>query len=285
MSGGVYLRLAILFVMALGATVASGETLRVLQGPHPLDEYAIGALKVAVSQLDAEYQVEVKHDEVTQTRVMEQVKLDRLDVMWLASNQKVEDELLPIRFPLLKGLLGYRVSIINPNNQHRFMGIDSMADLKQLSFGQGYGWPDVGILESNGLNVMTTSKYQNLFYMVEGGRFDAFPRGVLEPWVELKNFEQLGLTVDSEIVMVYPLPFYLFVSPDRPELAAQIARGFELALRNGAFDRYFYSQEMTKVALERANLKDREVFRLSNPSLPPKTPLEREELWYQLEGL
>ena len=267
------------------SVTAVADTLRVMQGSHPLDEYAVGALRVALAELETPYEVEVIRDQMTQTRVTEQLRADKLDVMWLASSQEAEDTLLPIRFPLLKGLLGYRVSIINPNNQAKFSAVRTMADLKTLTFGQGYGWPDVDTLRSNGLQVVVTSKYENLFYMVEGGRFDGFPRGVLEPWVELRSRQELGLTVDSNVVLIYRLPFYLFVSPDKPELARQLHEGFERALSNGNFDRYFYGHEMIKSALERAKLQERKaVFYLNSPTLSKQTPLDRKDYWFDIQA-
>lgn len=267
------------------AASASAETLRVIQGSHPLDEYAVGALRVALQQLPEHYEIEVSQDDLTQARVIEELGLERVDVMWLASNQQAEDMLLPIRFPLLKGLLGYRLSIINPKNQNRFRQVQSLADLKQLSFGQGYGWPDVDILRHNDLDVITTSKYNNLFYMVEGERFDGFPRGVLEPWLELENHAQLGLTVDTHLLMIYHLPFYFFVAPDNQALADKIAHGLELALSNGAFDAYFFNHRMIDGSLARAHLGERKVFHLDNPTLPKLTPLERKEFWFDLDAL
>lgn len=256
-----------------------------IQGNHPLDEYAVGALKVALAQLEQPYQLDVRRDQLTQARVMEEIKLNRLDIMWLASNQEVEDELLPIRFPLLKGLLGYRLNIINPDRQDKFRAVRSQKDLQQLTFGQGLGWPDVEILRSNDLQVITTSKYENLFYMVEGGRFDGFPRGVLEPWLELRNHRELGLTVDSEILLIYQLPFYLFVAPENTALARRIHEGFERALANGAFDEYFFNHQMIKDALQQAKLENRRSFQLSNPTLPKNTPLDREDYWFDINSL
>lgn len=269
----------------LQAFTANAETLRVIQGTHPLDEYAVGALKVALAQLEQPYRLDVRQDQLTQARVMEEIKLDRLDVMWLASNQEAEDELLPIRFPLLKGLLGFRLNIINPDRQDKFRAVRTERDLQQLTFGQGLGWPDVDILRSNNLQVITTSKYENLFYMVEGGRFDGFPRGVLEPWLELRNHRELGLTVDSELLLIYQLPFYLFVAPENTVLAQRIHEGFERALANGAFDEYFYNHEMIKDALQQAKLENRRSFKLTNPTLPKNTPLERDDYWFDISSL
>lgn len=277
--------LALLSCVWFSVACANAETVRVIQGSHPLDEYAVGALRVALQQLQGPYDIEVKEDNLTQTRVIEELGLKRVDVMWLASNQQAEDSLLPIRFPLLKGLLGYRVNIINPDRQSRFSQVRSFADLQQLTFGQGYGWPDVDILRHNDLQVVTTSKYNNLFYMVEGGRFDGFARGVLEPWLELENHPELGLTVDKHLLMIYHLPFYFFVAPDNTALAEKIARGLELALKNGAFDAYFLNHRMISGSLARAKLHERRVFQLDNPTLPKLTPLERQEYWFNLDSL
>lgn len=267
------------------SVAVSAETLRVKQGSHPLDEYAVGALRVALAELDTRYELDVNRDQVTQTRMTEELRAGKLDVIWLASSQEAEGSLLPIRFPLLKGLLGYRICIINPNNQGKFSAVRTMEDLRALTFGQGYGWPEVKTLRSNGLQVVVTSKYENLFPMVEGGRFDGFPRGVLEPWAELRSRQELGLTVDSNVLLIYRLPFYLFVSPDNPELAKTIHEGFERALRNGNFDRYFYGHEMIKSALERAKLQERKaVFHLNNPTLSKQTPLDREDYWFDIRA-
>lgn len=264
---------------------ADAATLRVIQGSHPLDEYAVGALRVALKQLNEEIDIEVKKEQVTQTRVIEELKLKRVDVIWLASNQQAEDELLPIRFPLLKGLLGYRVNIINPATEAAFSEVQSVEDLQQLSFGQGYGWPDVDILRHNELQVVTTSKYDNLFFMAEGGRFDGFPRGILEPWLELQNHSELDLIVDPHIVMIYHLPFYLFVAPDNAALAQKIALGLELALANGEFDHYFLNHKLVSGSLANAQIKKRKVFHLKNPTLPEQTPLHRQEYWFDINQL
>ncbi|MCP8899062.1 diguanylate cyclase [Gilvimarinus xylanilyticus] len=265
--------------------VTAQTMLRVNQTEHPLDAYAVGALRVALEYIEGDYQLEITQDPITQTRAIERLEADQMDVMWLASNREVEEQLLPIRFPLLKGLLGYRIFIINPASQSRFNRVETFADLQQMSFGQGAGWPDIAILESNNLEVITTSKYDNLFYMVEGGRFDAFPRGVLEPWTELAARPDLPLAVEENLVLVYTLPFYLFVSPDKPELAQALHAALDQALAEGRFNEYFYGTNMIDDALTRSGLKDRQPFPLQNPSLSEQTPLEREGYWLKLESL
>ncbi|UZJ43231.1 diguanylate cyclase [Marinimicrobium sp. C6131] len=278
------------WVLALiGATAATNTqaqtTLRVNQTDHPLDEFAVGALRVALEFMDGDYELAISDDPITQTRAIERLESDQMDVMWLSSNQEVESRLRPIRFPLLKGLLGYRVFIINPDRQADMSRVTDITDLKALTFGQGAGWPDIAILEANGLEVITTSKYDNLFYMVEGGRFDAFPRGVLEPWTELAARPDLPLAVEERLVLVYPLPFYLFVSKENAALAQAIHAGLDRALESGRYDEYFFQHPMIEDALTRSNLAGRRAFPLENPTLTEATPRSREAYWLDMERL
>ena len=277
----------ILLVFLLGPQSICAEPvgIRVNQTPHPLDGYAIAALRVALANQDEDYKVVVAEDQITLARAVDDLEQDSMDVMWMPADAAVEARLLPIRFPLLKGLLGHRICIINPAEQGTFDRVETMDDLKRLTFGQGQGWSDVEILKSNGLNVVTTSKYQNLFYMVEGGRFDGFPRGVMEPWAEIASRPELDLVVEKRVVLIYRLPFYLFVRKDERHLANKIMQGFETALKNGSFDEFFYNNNLVKDALTRSNLSGRAAFHLHNPALTPETPLEREDYWLDLESL
>jgi len=197
----------------------------------------------------------------------------------------MEDRLLPIRIPLYKGMLGHRIFIINPASQAKFDRVKTFEDLKQFTFGQGTTWADSDILASNGLKVIRTNKYQNLFYMVDGGRFDAFPRGVQEPWQELVNNASLPLAVEKHIMLVYRMPFYLFTSKKNTKLAADLELGLNRAIADGSFDQVFLNDPMVKDVLEKANLSQRLEFHLNNPTLPKETPLDRPELWLDIKTL
>lgn len=274
-----------LFALLITGAPALATDIRVNQTNHPLDAYAVDVLRIALKHMPTAYALKIGTSDITQTRAIENLESGQMDVMWLASNQTVENRLLPVRFPLLKGLLGHRVFIINADNQPRFSQIRNFNDLSQLKFGQGFGWPDVDILRHNGLRVVTTSKYQNLFPMTDGNRFDAFPRGVLEPWVELATHPSLHLAVEQQIVLIYTLPFYFFVTRDNEQLAEEIHTALDAALADGSFDQFFFNAGMVKEALARADLRNRKAFRITNPTLSPQTPLERREYWLTLGDL
>lgn len=278
-------RLLCLVLAVLCMEAASARTFRVAQSSHPLDGYAIGALKVALEHMEGENGLSIMTRNATQQRVFEDMDSGQIDIYWAATRRDLEENFAPVRFPILKGLLGHRVMIIHPSAQIKFDSIRTLDDLKRMTLGQGLGWPDVGVLRSNGLQVITTSKYDNLFYMTDGQRFDGFPRGVLEPWAEIAAHPNLELTVEKRIVLVYTLPFYFFVNKKDPALAQTLHDSFDKALASGAFDRYFYGHPLIKDALEKSDLKHRIRFPLVAPDLPAHIPLDRADYWLNLDNL
>ena len=121
--------------------------------------------------------------------------------------------------------------------------------------------------------------------MVEGGRFDGFPRGVHEPFGELEARPTMDLTVEKNLMVYYQMPFYLFVSPSNQALAKDLETGFERAIANGEFDKVFYGDKSIQDVLQKANMKNRTLFKLENPLLSKETPIERKELWFDPQSI
>jgi hypothetical protein len=74
-----------------------------------------------------------------------------------------EQRLLPIRFPLDKGLLGYRVFLIRSEKQSQLDTVNSLDDLRRYRIGLGFGWGGVTILRQAGLTVVEGTSYEGLF--------------------------------------------------------------------------------------------------------------------------
>lgn len=277
------IRFLLPLLLTLSAFVRAEEIeIRVNEYTDPNSRYIIGQLKNALSKIDTKYKLTILHENLTQARTNEEVKNQGLlNLCWTTSDPQIEQELRPIRIPILKGLLGYRILIINKKNQYKFSQVKTLDDLKQFTFGQGKTWTDTKILQANGLKVITTNKYPGLFHMVDGERFDAFPRGVNEPFGELaQRPDMTDLKVEDTILLVYRMPFYLFVSRDNPKLGNDIETGLNRAIADGSFDKIFYSEPNIKDVLDKANMKNRRIFNLTNPFLTKETPLDREELWF-----
>jgi hypothetical protein len=276
-------KLLLCFALSMATFIshADDKVIRVNDFNDPNAAYSIKMLKLALAHIDTPYRVEVLKENFTQARINEEVRIGgALDLCWNSSDADLESIIEPIRIPLFKGLLGYRIFIINKNDQAKFDRVKSLDDLKQLSVGQGRTWADTRILESNGFNVIKTNKYPGLFYMVEGGRFDGFPRGVHEPFGELESRPALELTVERNLMIYYQMPFYLFVSKDNKKLKRDLEEGFEKAIADGSFDKTFLEDKSIKDVIEKANMKHRLRFNISNPNLSKETPLDRTELWF-----
>lgn len=246
------------------------------------NQYQFKLLSTVLSRAqDKKYQIKQYDHVLNQTQMVQKLKSQELDVMWAGTKKLYEQELRAIYIPLFKGLLGYRLMIVREEDKDRYRDINNIEDLRSINMGQGRLWADAKILQSAGMNLVTTLKYENLFYMLEGGRFDAFPRGVFEPFSEIKKYKHLPLTVEPHLVIAYPLAAYYFVRKDNNELARVIEDGLLKLIESGEFDQILENDEMVGTALSKANLADRTIIRIDNPYLSDKTPFNDERLWYK----
>ena len=66
---------------------------------------------------------------------------------------EAERALNVVRIPINRGLIGYRVFIIQKDRQADFDRVRSLADLKALTGGQGLGWIDTEIMKAANLKI------------------------------------------------------------------------------------------------------------------------------------
>lgn len=268
---------SVLFSASLGA---HANTLRIVQGNNSIEVYARGLLQLALSKLPESYKVQETVPNTSEERMVSMLMDNQLDVVWYATTNELEEKLQPIRIPIYRGLLGYRVLMIKKGTQHKFNGIKTLSDLRRVSLGQGHFWADTNVLTANSLNVVRVLKYEGLFYMLDGDRFDAFPRGAHEPWSEMQRYPDLALEVEQNLLLSYTNPFYFFVNKTNTKLAQDIERGLRLAIEDGSFDAYFFNDPTVKDVMTKANLKNRTLIKLDNPGLPKNTPVDDASLWF-----
>ncbi len=193
-----------------------------------------------------------------------------------------ETDMLPIRIPIDKGLVSYRVFLIRAGDQARFAEVQALDQLRQFSVGSFLTWTDTKILRNGGFNVVTGDNYESLFKMLVGGRFDFFSRSADEAYREYDERRDAlpDLKVEDTILLYFPTTRYFFVqrSPAGEELAKRVEFGLNQMIKDGSFDAYFRIRNGPLI--ERAHLKSRKIFRIPNPYLSPETPLQRRELWF-----
>lgn len=281
---GLRLRRWVAVVLLLMAAAPSAVALTVRHNAVTDDKEGLllGILKIAIRQIEPDVTFDSPPEYIPQFRAEADVLNGAMSVVWGSSTPEREAKMKAIRIPAIKGLLGHRVFIIRPEDQYKFDRVQTLSDLKALKAGQGIDWGDTAILREAGLPVVTANRYENLFYMADGGRFDYFPRAVHEPWAELNNNASLDLTVEKNLLLVYPLTMNYYVAPDNQALHDIIYKGLELAMQNGAYDEFFFNHPMVRDALEKSNVGQRRVIRIDNPFLPAGTPLDRPEFWLDL---
>lgn len=248
----------------------------------PNEAYLDELLHLILKNTKHHYSLTPTHGRMQQERsIYEMTKSDGLvDLMWTMTTDEREKKLIPIRLPIDKGLIGWRIALITAKNRHAFATIRSIEDLRVYLAGQERDWPDVGILRANQLPVTTSNAYEPLFKMLIAGRFDYFPRSIFEVYSDIENHKEHALEADQNIVIYYPSAYYFFVSPHRPKLAEDLQIGFEKIIANGSFEKLF--QKHNQASIDKANIKQRIIIRLKNPSLNANSmPLHRPELWFQ----
>lgn len=250
----------------------------------PRHLYYLEVLKLALDQTratDGPYRLETSNDIMYQQRALKSLETDRgVNVVWTMTTSTRESRFRPVRIPLLKGLLGYRIFLIRKGDQARFSAVRSLDDLRQLTAGQSSDWPDTKILRSNGLKVVGGVSYRGLFSMLKLGRFDYFPRGANEPWAELRTHRGQGLAVEQSLMLEYPAPIYFFVNRQDSQLADRLERGLRLAIADGSFEHLFVTHPSIREVMDRAHIGQRRIFKLDNPLLTPETPLNDRSLWF-----
>ncbi|WP_440904274.1 hypothetical protein ACMZOO_15825 [Catenovulum sp. SX2] len=214
------------------------------------------------------------------TRLIKLVQQGELSIIWSVPNPKLEQELQAIYIPLYKGTQGFRIFLIRQNEQAKFNKISNLSQLKALIAGQGYGWSDVAVLEHNNFKVLQGNP-DSLVRMLESNRFDFYPRGLHEPWKELKPDRQIK--VESTIALHYPLPIYFFVSKENRRLQQRLNIGLDALFDNGEFDRLFYNHPRYKEILQKANLANRKIYKLENPTLSAQSKAILQEKKYWLD--
>ncbi len=175
------------------------------------------------------------------------------------------DALIPIPIATDQGLVGYRICLINEGETARFADVRSHADIfeRDLVFGQGVHWPDTRILEANQLPVVTSARYEHLFGMLKGKRFNCFLRGANEIINDLEKSGESNIVIEPSLAFVYPSVSLFFVSRHDPDLAARIELGLRRAILSGDFSDFL--QRHYRDSLRLLDVRNRRVIRLNNP--------------------
>lgn len=252
-------------------------------------EYFVGLLRDALEHTKDMGGFTLKPSETTLAgaRLIDEIADDsgNIHIMTRGSNIDEEKRLLPVRIPLDKGLLGYRVLLVRKQDLPKFAAVQSVDELKQLRMGQGATWPDTKILEAAGFRMVKGTYSAGLTRMLNEERFDMFARASWEAENDLKRSADMqDLVLEPSLVIVYPYPRIFMVSRkgNGPALATRIETGLRRMIADGSFDKHFNGY--FGPFIEKTKLRERRVFEVENKLLPPDTPLADKKLWFDMSA-
>nr|MDC2855467.1 hypothetical protein [Ningiella sp. W23] len=196
--------------------------------------YPLVLLRAALQSSGQSFTLNASSISMAQSRSLKQIiHNDEVNVAWTMTSKQREQELLPVRVPIFKGLYGWRLLVTTQNKLNNFTSINSLSDFKQIHFIQGHDWPDTQILLDSGLTVATSIEYSSLFKMLIKGRGDVFPRSLLEVEMELNTFkDDTGgkLAVVPHLMLQYPTAIYFFLVKTTQKLRKLLKKGLQLCV-------------------------------------------------------
>ena len=207
---------------------------------------------------------------------------DGINIAFLAENRELSAHLVPVRVPVDRGLLGYRILLIRKSDQPRFAAIESLGALRAMKFGSLATWDDSAIMSANGIQVVDGNSYDGLFKMLVMGRFAAFSRSIREVAHEYgrRNLQASGLAIERHLLLHYPMPVYFWLpnTEQGRRQAERVRRGLEAMVADGELRRMFdlaYAEQFAAL-----DLKHRMVIELANPLIDPDSIADDDVTWF-----
>ena len=242
-------------------------------------EFPIELLELALQKTGVRYELKPSLQPFKQAIAAKRLEENlELNVMWVMTDTQREEQLRPIRIPIAKGLLGVRVLVTHPDRPFYKANITNLSNLLLFSPVQATSWPDTKILQANGFNVVIARDYYDSAAILEKTQADFFPRSIVEVYGELERESERGFKIKPGLVLAYPTAQYFFTNKRNITLSKLIETGLNRAIEDGSYDELFL-KHYAKL-LETIENDDTIKFDLTNPLLPPLTPISNDKLWY-----
>lgn len=250
------------------------------------NDYTWQVLRTALERTRKEYgDFEMKAtSRMSESRQIHEMKSAALHIntMILPSRNTLLNVLVPVRIPVDRGLLGFRVFLIRAEDQPRFDAINSLEALRAITIGQGFDWVDLKILGDAGLQVESGPSYEGLFSMLMARRFDAFSRSITEADHELaeRKAQMPDMAIEKHLLLYYPMPAYFWFpnTADGKLRAKRVETGLMAMIADGSLKRMFFNKYGS--VIQKLNIKQRRLIRIENSQLGPDEPLKDVKLWY-----
>jgi hypothetical protein len=243
------------------------------------DHYPLALLDLALQKTGVRYDLKPSTSPLRQGRALKRLEENlEVNIVWSMTDVQREQQLRPIRIPITRGLIGWRVFISHKNSRFLSEKISNMTDLLTYKPVQGVAWPDTKILQANGFNVVTARDYIEGTEIINNDLADFYPRSVVEVLQELNNQYSEDFRLRKGLAIYYPTAMYYFTNNQNATLSRLIEIGLERAIADGSYEKLF--TEFYGEIIKELDIENSLYFRLANPLLPPLTPIDKKEYWY-----
>lgn len=231
-----------------------------------------------------EYDIEVHNYYMNAKRgFIELVNGSTINVYFAITQPLWEEKAIAIRIPVRRGLVSYRLLIINSATAEEFAQINTVDELRKKRAGLNDGWTTYQIMEKQKFDIVNVADYDGMFNMLSVKRFDYLLRGVNEIFdeVDQRLMYNPELMIEPHLAVYLPSVTYVFVSKREPRIARRLQRGLEIMSTNGDLERIF--DKFYGPSLKKAELDKRTIITIDNPDLPKSVPIEKKHLWFDVE--
>lgn len=236
--------------------------------PEYANYYYEEALKLALEKTEQSFgKVEIKSYPYALSSERQHAILKTnggLDVIWISSSRLREQQLLPVKFNLMRNLSDYKILLIRKEDKEKFAAVYSLADLRKFKAGTVSQWQDTQVLQRNSMPLTTAWDYESIFKMLTEKRVDYVMRGAQEIWPEAEQYKDSNTIAEEKLLINYKLPVYFFVNPKNDKLAKRIKTGLDIAEKDGSLQRLFLSIPAFKKGEDEIHNKKRRLITLES---------------------
>ena len=182
---------------------------------------------------------DLKKITLPQARIRASLENSTLDLTWMVESEERNNAYSHLTVGLSNGLIGKRILLIRPGEQHKFNDVQTLAVFRNLKLtgAMGKGWFDAKIWSTNNLKYKEQDgNWRSIYPMLAARRvYDYFPRGMNEIVTESKHYR--SLRIESPLVLQYERDFRFYLSEKGSKHRETLQRALEQAKSQGLIDR------------------------------------------------
>jgi len=183
----------LLFSLFASSSVLALDKIKVNKGQSEIDirtKYTYNILNKALSigrNKFGPYKIETAGFSIPNHQTLKELtKGEFINVAMALSTEEWEENSIPIRIPLRRGIFSYRLLAINKSNSEVFNNINTLEQLKKLTIGLRKSWRTRDTFVTLGFTISDAYSYDSIFAMLDKNRFDYIPRGIHEIYDEIE---------------------------------------------------------------------------------------------------